>query len=578
MMFFPTTWFAIRSLRYYLWMIFGFVALAFVEPAKGADPQQLVGAEYFWDIDPGQGNGINVTIPAVETLTSSNIPTINASITNLSTGIHRFGFRVQDMSGRWSDISWEPIQVQDAASLIAGVTNWTVGDSNKFLTQAEYFWDSDPGLGTGTSLNIANAETFTLGGTNSTNINVAQLAPGVHQLGVRAKDAGGRWSAINWMPLLSSDPPVITNQPQSQIASAGATPSFTVGVSGTAPFSYQWSWNGTNLLGATNQTLSLTNVQFASTGAYSLSITNIYGTVTSSVANLTVTLGSPILTSSQGSGTISILPATNDYFLGQQVTLTASAARWYQFVQWSDGVTNNPRTISVGLTNLYTAIFTNTVPLEPVVYKQWERDFGGSGLDNCGAIQQTQDGGYILGGTSPSGISGSKTATNYGGNDFWIIKLDALGTEQWERSYGGTNDDSLSCLQQTADGGYLLSGSSSSGISGSKTTTNYGASDAWVIKLDANGNKVWEKTFGGSGDDVFSRVQLASDGSYVFAGSSSSGVSGNKTSASFGGQDYWLVKLDLNGNKIWEQSFGGASDDIFTEFQQTTDGGFILGG
>jgi protein involved in ribonucleotide reduction len=197
-------------------------------------------------------------------------------------------------------------------------------------------------------------------------------------------------------------------------------------------------------------------------------------------------------------------------------------------------------------------------------------------------VQPTSDGGYILGGTSDSGVSGNKTTPNFGGADYWLVKVDGSGNKQWEQVFGGSGNEQIYSVQPTSDGGYILGGYSTSGVSGNKTTPGLGGSDYWLVKVDGSGNKQWEKVFGGSGDDVIQSVQPTSDGGYLLGGSSTSGVSGNKTTPSlssleeFG--DYWLVKVDGSGNKQWEQVFGGSGDDVLYSVQPTSDGGYILGG
>jgi gliding motility-associated-like protein len=210
--------------------------------------------------------------------------------------------------------------------------------------------------------------------------------------------------------------------------------------------------------------------------------------------------------------------------------------------------------------------------------KLWDKTFGGSYTDKIQSLQQTSDGGYILGGTSDSGISGDKTQASKGRMDYWAVKLDASGKKLWDKTLGGSGDDFLYALQQTTEGGYILGGFSSSGISGDKSQAFRGVWDQWVIKLDANGNKLWDKTFGGNDyDDLFS-LQQTSDGGYITGGRSSSGISGDKTQPSRGGTDYWVVKLDASGNKVWDKTFGGNNTDDLHSLQQTSDGGYILGG
>ena len=209
---------------------------------------------------------------------------------------------------------------------------------------------------------------------------------------------------------------------------------------------------------------------------------------------------------------------------------------------------------------------------------EWERNFGGSEKDFANLVETTTDGGYIIGGYSYSDASGSKSSASYGLGDYWVVKLDANGNKQWDRSFGGTSFDGINALQQTSDGGYILGGISFSDVSGNKTSANHGSGDYWVVKLNAGGNKQWEKSYGGSSNEVLHAVQQTSDGGYILGGISLSPVSGNKTSPSQGAGDYWVVKLDTNGNKQWEKSYGGDDTDELHDLIQTSDGGYVLGG
>ena len=221
------------------------------------------------------------------------------------------------------------------------------------------------------------------------------------------------------------------------------------------------------------------------------------------------------------------------------------------------------------------------VPKETLVFKQWDKSFGGDGHDPYFyVIQPVSDGGYLLGGTSESGATGNKTSAGFGGRDFWLVRVDANGTKLWDKTFGGTGSDiiSLSGVVPTSDGGYILGGYSSSGATGNKTSASFGLGDYWVLKIDANGAKLWENTFGGNADEALYAIQPTSDGGYLLGGTSESGATGNKTSAGFGGQDYWVVKTDANGNKLWEKTFGGGSTDYLLAIQPTSDGGYLLGG
>lgn len=209
---------------------------------------------------------------------------------------------------------------------------------------------------------------------------------------------------------------------------------------------------------------------------------------------------------------------------------------------------------------------------------QWDRTLGGTDDDRLNVVQPTADGGYILGGYSASGISGSKTQASFGGVDYWVVKLDATGAKVWDKTYGGSAEDRLTSLQQTADGGYILGGISSSPISGTKTQAGQGGLDAWVLKIDATGTKVWDRTLGSNTDDRLTTIRQTADGGYIVGAQSGSGSNGDRSTAGQGGLDYWLIKLDATGAKTWDRSLGGTNNDIMNAVTPTTDGGYLLGG
>jgi hypothetical protein len=233
-----------------------------------------------------------------------------------------------------------------------------------------------------------------------------------------------------------------------------------------------------------------------------------------------------------------------------------------------------------GLTAVFAALSLN-IHAQNAPAKQWDKTFGGSDIDFLKSTQQTSDGGYILSGHSMSPISGDKSQINNGPTytgDYWIVKLDASGNKLWDKTFGGNNDDRLFALQQTSDGGYILGGHSDSGISGDKTQASKGNSDYWVVKLDVNGNKLWDKTLGGNGPDVLTTLQQTAGGGYMVGGYSSSGIGGDKSQSSINSWDYWILKLDASGNKIWDKTFGGSDSEELRCLKQTSDGGYILGG
>ncbi len=208
----------------------------------------------------------------------------------------------------------------------------------------------------------------------------------------------------------------------------------------------------------------------------------------------------------------------------------------------------------------------------------WQNDIGGNGDDELYTIIQTADGGYIAGGESTSGISGDKSEASYGEADFWVVKLFENGTVEWEKTIGGSGDDELKSIVQTDDGGYILGGTSDSDISGNKTENSKGDEDIWIVKIDALGNILWQKTIGGNKEDGLSHVEQTNDNNFIIAGHSKSGNSGDISEINNGSDDFWILKIDANGNLLWQKTIGGNGSDIPYWIMQCADGGYILGG
>ncbi len=184
----------------------------------------------------------------------------------------------------------------------------------------------------------------------------------------------------------------------------------------------------------------------------------------------------------------------------------------------------------------------------------WEQTFGGTGSDWAQSVQQTTDGGYIVTGTTRS--------YGAGGTDFYLVKADASGNMEWQQTFGGSGSDNAFSVQQTADGGYIMLGE----------TRSYGAGDYdfYLVKADASGNMEWQQTFGGSDGDYAKSVQQTADGGYIMTGYTTSYATVNA--------DLYLVKADASGNMTWEQTFSANDDNLGYSVQQTTDGGYIIGG
>jgi len=185
---------------------------------------------------------------------------------------------------------------------------------------------------------------------------------------------------------------------------------------------------------------------------------------------------------------------------------------------------------------------------------QWQKTFGGADNDYGWSVQQTTDGGYIIAGYTYSSGAGSC--------DIYLLKVDASGNLDWEKTFGGAISDHGYSVQQTADGGYIIAGD----------TRSFGAgeNDAFLVKTDASGNPDWEKTFGGASFDYGYSVQQTTDGGYIIAGYTYSSGAGNC--------DAYLINTDASGNLNWEKTFGGANSDYGYSVQQTSDDGYIIAG
>jgi predicted secreted protein len=184
----------------------------------------------------------------------------------------------------------------------------------------------------------------------------------------------------------------------------------------------------------------------------------------------------------------------------------------------------------------------------------WQKSYGGSADDTANAVVPARNGGYV--------VAGSTRSFGAGGSDAWVFKVDSSGNVLWQKAYGGTNDDSANAIIQTRNGGYVVVGSTQS--------FGAGASDAWVIKLDPSGNIIWQKAYGGSGTDYATSVVPTPDGGYM--------VAGVTNSFGAGGYDFWVFRLDGSGNLLWQKTYGRRYDDLAYSLTRGIKGGYVIAG
>lgn len=203
---------------------------------------------------------------------------------------------------------------------------------------------------------------------------------------------------------------------------------------------------------------------------------------------------------------------------------------------------------------------------------EWNKNFGGSSIDGAHDIIQSNDGNYVVAGYTYS--NNFDVSGNHGNADFWLIKIDAAGNLLWQKCFGGSGDDKAYSIQQTSDGGYIVAGTTSS--SDGNISANKGYMDGWVIKLDKAGNLQWEKCFGGTSEDAFKSVSQNADGSFILTGytySNDKDVTGNH-----GWADVWVVKIDISGNILWQKCVGGTNQEYGSSLEKTIDGAYIISG
>lgn len=222
----------------------------------------------------------------------------------------------------------------------------------------------------------------------------------------------------------------------------------------------------------------------------------------------------------------------------------------YSILQTADGgyiVAGDTYSYGSGDRDMYLVKVSATGDME------WDETYGGEESDGARSVVTTDDGGYLVAGFTRSFGSGE--------SDIYIVKVNSVGSEEWDLTYGGDSNDNAMCVAQVAGGGYIVAGSAHSPAT---------ANDVCLLKVTDAGAVDWYKTYGGNNNEYGRAVAATSDGGYI--------VTGGAYSFGAGGRDVYLFKVDSSGDIEWEETYGGGADDYGLSVRQILDGGYIVGG
>ncbi|MBM4432470.1 MAG: hypothetical protein FJ025_00505 [Chloroflexi bacterium] len=375
-------------------------------------------------------------------------------------------------------------------------------------------------------------------------------------------------SPITTPPPTTTPAPPANNPPDKPVTPSGSTSgqtelSYTYNTSSTdadgdaVKYIFNWGDGGISETGflSSGTVVSESHI-WSRPGTYLVAARAVDGEGASSgwsdAREVTITLRTYTLTSiASPSYAGSVTPVEGSFESGKTVVVTAEPNTGYVFNRWGGDATGsaNPINITMNADKNIIAHFNLIPKAEPVL--EWWRTFGGVNADGSRSVQQTADGGYI--------ISGYTSSYGAGFNDVYLIRTDANGYEVWEQTFGGEKVDSGYSGQLTTDGGYIIVGETQSFSSG--------YSDLWLIKTDPYGGKLWDKTFGGLIPEWGWSVQQTTDGGYIISGT-----------VALIRMDIWLIKTDASGTQLWNNAFSGGSIQAISSVHETEDGGYIIVG
>lgn len=281
-----------------------------------------------------------------------------------------------------------------------------------------------------------------------------------------------------------------------------------------------------------------------------------------------------------GGSDIWVLKLTNRRHIQWEKTLGGSKDEFASSInQTKDGgyiIAGTTKSIDGDITNKIEENGTDywIIKLDAIGNIEWQKVFGGDSFDHTSEAKETTDGGFIIVGSSRSNLKNEKREGIFDGanDENWVIKIDKTGNIQWQKVFGGKGYDHPNSIQETTDKGFIIVGSANDSIITSASNFNFS-----IIKLNETGEIQWQKSLGGSNDDYANCVQQTQDGGYIIGGTTQS-IDGDVINTSGGGKDFWIVKLNSNGDIIWQKAFGETAKDELYSLQQTKDGGYIMAG
>jgi len=263
--------------------------------------------------------------------------------------------------------------------------------------------------------------------------------------------------------------------------------------------------------------------------------------------------------------------------IDQQYLITGSSIQTGNGMSKAGGKSNMPVANSQQPNNGYDF---HLIKLNQQGEEVWEKYFSGQNHDFLSATVNTQDGGFVLAGTSFSGKGLDKKEDSKGGSDIWLIRINEFGDELWQKTIGSASDEEARAVIQTTDMGFFVAGNRTTGSLREPQgtgTIGYGSKDVLIVRLDKNGKELSQLIIGGKGLDEVEKMIPTKDGGALLGIYSRSNAGGSKKTENFGEGDYWIIKLSKDGKVEWEKNFGGKGDDHVRTLALTSTG-FLIGG